>query len=128
MFPLRRPSPIEGHARTVLAGKGSLRRAQNRRALAGSAPFWRPTIATGGSDGNTIELEIRFNESELQKQRKEIGRYTASSFSHAALPPLGTNFMLIFRLENARHRKPDSTSQTWNAASIGPAGMYRVGA
>jgi len=28
------------NARTVLAGKGSLRRAKPRRALAGSAPFW----------------------------------------------------------------------------------------
>jgi len=41
-------------ARTVLAGKGSLRRAKNRRALAGCAPFWRSVIATGGSGGNTI--------------------------------------------------------------------------
>jgi len=42
------------NARTVLAGKGTLRRAQNRRALAGCAPFWRSVIATGGSGGNTI--------------------------------------------------------------------------
>jgi hypothetical protein len=41
-------------ARTVLAGKGSLRRAKNRRALAGCAPFRRSIIATGGSGGNTI--------------------------------------------------------------------------
>jgi hypothetical protein len=45
-------------ARTVLAGKGSLRRAKNRRALARSAPFWRAGGATGGSGGNTIEREI----------------------------------------------------------------------
>jgi len=43
-----------GSARTVLAGKGSLRRAKSRRALAGCAPFCRPIIATGGSGGNTI--------------------------------------------------------------------------
>ncbi len=38
VFPLRRPSMI-ADARTVLAGKGSLRRAKSRRALAGCAPF-----------------------------------------------------------------------------------------
>jgi hypothetical protein len=44
----------ERDARTVLAGKGALRRAKNRRALACCAPFWRSTDATGGSGGNTI--------------------------------------------------------------------------
>ena len=82
VFPLRRPSPIDEHARTVLAGKGSLRRAQNRRALASSAPFWRPAIATGGSDGNTIELEIQFNESELQTKERKSAAHAASSFSY----------------------------------------------
>jgi len=38
--PVRRPSPNGADARTVLAGKGPLRRAKNRRALARSAPFW----------------------------------------------------------------------------------------
>ena len=41
-------------ARTVLAGKGSLSRAKNGRALAGCAPLWRSVITTGGSGGNTI--------------------------------------------------------------------------
>jgi hypothetical protein len=35
------------NARTVLAGKGSLRRAKSRRALAGCAPF-RPTSTCDG--------------------------------------------------------------------------------
>ena len=39
VFPLRRPSKCTLNARTVLAVKGSLRRAKSRRALAGSAPF-----------------------------------------------------------------------------------------
>ena len=34
-------------------GKGPLRRAKTRRALACSAPFWPAARATGGSDGNT---------------------------------------------------------------------------
>jgi hypothetical protein len=38
----------------VLAGKGPLRRAKSRRALARCAPFWRSIVATGGSGGNTI--------------------------------------------------------------------------
>jgi hypothetical protein len=42
VFPLRRPSKLPVNARTVLDGKGSLRRAKHRRALAISAPF-RPT-------------------------------------------------------------------------------------
>jgi hypothetical protein len=42
-------------ARTVLARKGSLRRAKNRRALAGCAPFRPNRNATGGSGGNTIQ-------------------------------------------------------------------------
>jgi len=59
VFPLRRPSQWSSvGARTVLAGKGSLRRAKNRRALARSAPFWRAGGATGGSGGNTIAREI----------------------------------------------------------------------
>jgi len=39
------------NARTVLAGKGSLRRAKNRRALAACAPFWRSVIATAAPAG-----------------------------------------------------------------------------
>jgi hypothetical protein len=35
----------------VLARKGSLRRAKNRRALARCAPFWQDEDATGGSGG-----------------------------------------------------------------------------
>jgi hypothetical protein len=41
--------------RTVLASKGSLRRAKNRRALAFCAPFCRFYLATGGSAGNQIQ-------------------------------------------------------------------------
>lgn len=58
VFPLRRPSNF-GDARTVLAGKGALRRAKTGRALAACAPFWPAAITTGGSGGNTIEDEIR---------------------------------------------------------------------
>jgi hypothetical protein len=47
VFPLRRPSKIRAGARTVLAGKGPLRHAKQRRALACSAPFW----PNDGSDG-----------------------------------------------------------------------------
>ena len=47
VFPLRRPSPTGGVARTVLAVKGSLRRAKPRRALDCCAPF-RPE---GNCDG-----------------------------------------------------------------------------
>ncbi len=49
--PLRRPSKFLVDARTVLAGKGSLRRAA--RALACCAPFWPEVHAMGGSGGNT---------------------------------------------------------------------------
>jgi len=48
-----RPSQSHGNARTVLAGKGSLRRAQPRRALARCAPFRPDPYAMGGSGGNT---------------------------------------------------------------------------
>jgi hypothetical protein len=52
------PPPVEIRldARTVLAGKGPLRRAQHRRALARSAPFRPDHRATGGSGGNTSPL------------------------------------------------------------------------
>src|SRR5690606_18472356 len=53
VFPLRRPSKIARSARTVLASKGSLRRAKTWRALDCSAPFRPASHATGGSDGNT---------------------------------------------------------------------------
>jgi hypothetical protein len=42
----------------VLAGKGALRRAKQRRALAGSAPFRQAVLAMGGSGGITILPEI----------------------------------------------------------------------
>jgi hypothetical protein len=42
----------------VLAGKGALRRAKQRRALAGSAPFRQAELAMGGSGGITILHEI----------------------------------------------------------------------
>ena len=47
VFPLRPPSKLWVHARTGLDGKGSLRRAKHRRALAVSAPF-RPTRIRDG--------------------------------------------------------------------------------
>ena len=47
-----RPNVTLG-AGTVLAVKGSLRRAKQRRALDYCAPFGRIAIATGGSGGNT---------------------------------------------------------------------------
>ena len=45
--------------------------------------------------------------SKPKNQRKEVGRYAASSFSY---PPLslrssGIDFMLIFRLENAKTQR-----------------------
>jgi len=61
-------------ARTVLAGKGSLRRAKNRRALAGCAPFWRSVIATGGSGGNTIGAisVLGLTETRLTRNRDQL--------------------------------------------------------
>jgi hypothetical protein len=44
----------------VLARKGSLRRAENRRALARCAPFWLTNAATGGSGGIMRLAEIAF--------------------------------------------------------------------
>jgi hypothetical protein len=61
VFPLRRPSTFVVDARTVLAVKGSLRRAE--RALACCAPFWREGHAMGGSGGNTSP--------ELQQQKRK---------------------------------------------------------
>jgi hypothetical protein len=43
----------------VLAGKGALRRAKLRRALAGSAPFRHAVLAMGGSGGITIRAQFR---------------------------------------------------------------------
>ena len=42
--------------------------------------------------------------SKSKNQRKEVGRYAASSFSYSplSLRSSGIDFMLIFRLENAR--------------------------
>lgn len=53
VFPPAPPSAARCGARTVLAGKGSLRRAPHRRALARSAPFRPDQYAMGGSGGNT---------------------------------------------------------------------------
>jgi hypothetical protein len=68
--PMKTPKPLKAHQqergssyppkppvrfvdrKTVLAGKGSLSPRQNRRALAGSAPFCPEDGATGGSGGN----------------------------------------------------------------------------
>jgi hypothetical protein len=49
----------------VLAGKGSLRRAKTRRALAGCAPFRREADTTGGSGGNTIRDLLSEHQPEL---------------------------------------------------------------
>src|ERR1041384_3465288 len=56
------PPPVaeERDARTVLAGKGPLRRAKSGRALACCAPFWRSQDATAGSGGNTIQRQVWF--------------------------------------------------------------------
>lgn len=51
--PFGPPIDFVPDARTVLAGKGSLRRARHRRALACSAPFRPDYFAMGGSGGNT---------------------------------------------------------------------------
>ncbi|MFZ0871127.1 MAG: hypothetical protein WAM90_10425 [Rhodanobacter sp.] len=61
MFPLRRPSTFVVGARTVLAVKGPLRRAE--RALARCAPFWPDDHAMGGSGGNTSP--------QLQQQKRK---------------------------------------------------------
>ena len=45
--PATPPVEMDGSARTVLAGKGSLRRAKSRRALALCAPFWRRGLCDG---------------------------------------------------------------------------------
>ncbi len=42
-------------SRTVLGGKGPLRRGTNRRALASCAPFCVRPFATGGSAGNQMQ-------------------------------------------------------------------------
>ena len=53
VIPPQPPIETEVGTRTVLSGKGSLRRAEHRRALACCAPF-RPDHSTmGGSGGNT---------------------------------------------------------------------------
>ena len=53
--------------RTVLGGKGALRRGQLRRALASCAPFCRQLIATGGSAGNQMaEQFLRLTKDENQ--------------------------------------------------------------
>jgi hypothetical protein len=63
-------------ARMVLAGKGSLRRAQNRRALAGCAPF-RPHHSTmGGSGGNTAPSSVQI--SNRRKTRHRFGQLDIS--------------------------------------------------
>ena len=54
-------------SRTVLGGKGSLRRGKLRRALASSAPFREQLIATGGSAGNQMaEQFLRLTKDENQ--------------------------------------------------------------
>ena len=61
-------------------------------------------IATGGSDGNTIELEIRSMKLNSKTKERKSAATRPLQFSYAARPPVGTDFMLIFRLENARAR------------------------
>lgn len=58
-FPSAPPIEARCGAGTVLADKGSLRRAQHRRALARSAPFRPDQPAMGGSGGNTREDPLR---------------------------------------------------------------------
>jgi len=57
--PARPPVGVGVDARTVLAVKGSLRRAEMRRALDGSAPFRPDGTATGGSGGNTSPVPYK---------------------------------------------------------------------
>ena len=59
VIPPARPSRNVGNTTTVLAGKGALRRAQPRRALAHCAPLWAWEIqATGGSGGITRQAPM----------------------------------------------------------------------
>jgi hypothetical protein len=51
LIPPGPPVEIPVDDRTVLARKGSLRRAETARPLARSAPFCQDEIATGGSGG-----------------------------------------------------------------------------
>jgi len=64
-------------ARTVLAGKGSLRRAE--RALARCAPFWPEDHAMGGSGGNTS--------AQLQQQKSQarflLAEKAGLAFNHS---------------------------------------------
>jgi hypothetical protein len=45
-------------SRTVLGGKGSLRRGTHRRALASCAPFCMRSITTDGSAGNQMQCSF----------------------------------------------------------------------
>jgi len=47
VIPPARPSQAGGNTTTVLAGKGALRRAKSRRALAPCAPLWPPKYSDG---------------------------------------------------------------------------------
>jgi hypothetical protein len=72
VFLLRRPSSKQPNARTVLTGKGPLRRAKNRRALRHPARrSVEKQFATGGSGGNTIREPFRFNEPDGLRPKEE---------------------------------------------------------
>jgi hypothetical protein len=59
-----------GNTTTVLAGKGTLRRAKPRRALAHCAPLWALSSATGGSGGITRQAPMSaFGRQAEPKQR-----------------------------------------------------------
>ena len=58
MFPPRRPSTVHGSARTVLALKGSLRRANTGAPLTAVRRSGQMVIATGGSGGNVSAVMV----------------------------------------------------------------------
>jgi hypothetical protein len=66
-FPLRRPS-VWVDSRTVLGGKGSLRRGKHRRALASCAPFCKPE-----SLRRAAPTETRSKAVSSSCERRELG-------------------------------------------------------
>jgi hypothetical protein len=63
-------------ARTVLAVKGSLRRARKRRALDYCAPFRPDSIATGGSGGNITRAAAKpENQTPVFKKGSQVAPY-----------------------------------------------------
>jgi len=121
VFPLRRPSKFVAGARTVLAVKGSLRRAE--RALACCAPFWPEDHAMGGSGGNTPpplpqqkrkarfllaeKAGLAFKKSNRQHLEKVL---TGRSISEQSRDTRGS----VFRRRSLRQIKQTSISLSFN--------------